>query len=662
MNRIAQANAAAVRYRGTKHERTEIEQRQRADNTRVVAAAAEVEARLSRLARVGHLPPEAFLRAVSTGDSVDRTVLLERIIDASNDLQAVSFLARGARAARTVGRVAEDHNGRRVPFGTGFLVGPRLLLTNNHVLPDPAAAGGCVVELNCETDMDNQPAAIAAYRLDPATLFLTDQELDYTLVAVAAAADGRLPGEEFGWNRLVWQQGKIVIGEAVNVVGHPMGRLKEVAIRNNSLRNELDKFLHYTTDTEPGNSGSPVYNDQWEVVALHHSGVPRTDARGNWLKPDGTRWQPQDGEAAVQWIANEGVRVSVLLTHLHTRPLTDAERQVLTELGSQARPPNVSPAPAVTVPVGPGAVVEVVTAGAGGAVGLHARRPPLDGSTHLVFLHGRSQQGRDPTLLRAGWAAGLAGGLGAAGLPTVDPADVWFPFYGDALAGAVDGREALADTSAALYEELVTEAAYRVGMPTTVETDPQEGIVDGLVGRLHRPLSWLANRSGLDEAFIAAVFKDVAAYLDRPTVRDLVLDTVLGCLPTGGRLVLVSHSLGTVVAMDLLTRLPAGLQVDALVTAGSPLGMDAVYKRLIIGGPHRPELVGSWLNAWCAADAVAIGCPLSQTWQALAGPIGQGRGITEVLTNNAKDRAHDIVEYLADARVARAVALGLRAG
>jgi hypothetical protein len=105
--------------------------------------------------------------------------------------------------------------------------------------------------------------------------------------------------------------------------------------------------------------------------------------------------------------------------------------------------------------------------------------------------------------------------------------------------------------------------------------------------------------------------------------------------------------------MDLLTRLPAGVQVDTLVTAGSPLGMDGVYKRLLAGGPHRPRRVGSWLNAWCAADAVAIGCPLGQVW---------GHDVTEVLTDNAKDRAHDIAEYLADARVASAVEHALRGG
>ena len=55
---------------------------------------------------------------------------------------------------------------------------------------------------------------------------------------------------------------------------------------------------------------------------------------------------------------------------------------------------------------------------------------------------------------------------------------------------------------------------------------------------------------------IAAVFRDVAAYLDRDKIRELVLDTVLATTQTSGKLVLVSHSLGTIVAMDLLTRLP----------------------------------------------------------------------------------------------------------
>jgi V8-like Glu-specific endopeptidase len=30
--------------------------------------------------------------------------------------------------------------------------------------------------------------------------------------------------------------------------------------------------LHYRAPTEPGSSGSPVFNQDWELVALHHAG------------------------------------------------------------------------------------------------------------------------------------------------------------------------------------------------------------------------------------------------------------------------------------------------------------------------------------------------------------------------------------------------------
>ena len=461
------------------------------------------------------------------------------------------------------------------------------------------------------------------------------------------------------------------MGEPVNVVGHPMGRLKEIAIRNNSLQTVLDEFLHYKTDTEPGNSGSPVFNDQWEIVALHHSGVPRTDEQGNWLKPDGTRWRPQDGDDAIDWIANEGARVSVLLRHLAGRQLSDPERAVLAELGPHALSAEPLAPAAPGAPVA--AVVETPTRpeaapAAAGHAGLAGRRAPFDGATQLVFLHGRSQQGKDPQLLRGKWTAGLAKGLALAGLPAVDAADVWFPFYGDAFADSLAAREALAldpldaelDPAEALaprdastrsvYESLLEEAAEQAGLPPGAGTEDE--FLGGLVGKLQKQLSWLANRSGLDEVLIAAVFRDVAAYLDREDIRQLVLGTVLRSVPTSGRMVLVSHSLGTVVAMDLLTRLPAQVELVQLVTAGSPLGMDTVFKRLLTGGPQRPDRVRDWLNAWCPADAVAIGCPLRDDW---------GDRLSEVVTNNPKDRAHSIEEYLADSRVAAAVGAALGA-
>jgi hypothetical protein len=103
--------------------------------------------------------------------------------------------------------------------------------------------------------------------------------------------------------------------------------------------------------------------------------------------------------------------------------------------------------------------------------------------------------------------------------------------------------------------------------------------------------------------------------------------------------------------MDLLHRLGRDAQVPLLVTAGSPLAMDAVHRRLLAGGVHRPGGVGAWLNVWCAPDAVAIGCPMQSVWGAAAGPM-----LTEVVTDNPPERAHYISEYLGDVRVAGRIA------
>jgi endonuclease G, mitochondrial len=256
--------------------------------------------------------------------------------------------------------------------------------------------------------------------------------------------------------------------------------------------------------------------------------------------------------------------------------------------------------------------------------------------------------------------AGLNQGLTLAGLQTRDPADAIFPFYGDVLLQSTGSRESVQRSPHGddLFEQIVAETADRLGMPTAAERtdlaadESLRGFGTGLLGKLHGQLSWIAARSGLDDFLIAQIFKDVASYLDNAQTRRQVLDTVMKAVPASGRLVLVSHSLGTVVAMDLLSQLPAALDVELLVTAGSPLGLDAVYNRLEVKGPHRPARIKHWLNTWYAGDPVAIGCPLSRSW------TGQ---LEELTVDNSKDRAHDIAEYLAHAPVAASISKRLMA-
>ncbi|MFE1299368.1 trypsin-like serine peptidase [Streptomyces sp. NPDC058731] len=696
--RARQLAAAAERYRASGDERRAVERQQDA-GVPFPDSGLAIAARATRLLERHAVPAVLAVEAVRA-QPLTAPDAYERIIGVSKELQAWSFLPRGARAARTVARISTRENGRELPLGTGFLVSPRLLMTNHHVLPDAETARQCFVEFDAQVTVDNTPQPATRLEFDPDGFFVADQRLDYALVLVAAGPDGRPPGETFGWNRLSVQPGKLVIGEPVNVIGHPMGRLKEIAVRDNMLQVRLDDFLQYTTDTEPGNSGSPVFNDQWEVVALHHSGVPRTDEQGRVLRTDGQVWQPGDGDDAVDWVSNEGVRVSSILQHLAQLPAAlrsgpPAEMGAESGLGAAeslgtaaavAPLPDAAtavPAPAVPAPAVAATAVAAtasaaaasgpVTAPAGTHTGLRARDGTFGGRRHLVFLHGRSQEHKDPQDLRREWTAGLNQGLVRAGLPTVDPADAWFPYYGDRLVQALAAHEAVprvteavgpspaeavapaSPTARAVYEEMIGEAARKWNLPPERQPDLERITLGDVVGRLHRQLGWLAARSDLDAWTIALILRDVAAYLDDRPVRDAVLGSVLETLPEDGEVILVSHSLGTVVGMDLTTRLSPALRTIHLTTVGSPLGLDSVYKRLLIGGPKRPDVVADWLNWWSPSDAVAIGCPLADEW---AGAV------TDVAVLNAHDRAHDIAEYLSHPEVAGEIGshLGLATG
>ncbi|GGV73657.1 hypothetical protein GCM10010294_36090 [Streptomyces griseoloalbus] len=669
-----QAAAAAARYDETSEQRQEVERQQEAG----VSFPDSPEALAVRAARLldRQAVPAAMVMEAVRAEPLAPSAAFERILGVSKELQAWSFLPRGARAARSIARISARENGRELPIGTGFLVSPVLLMTNHHVLPDADAARHCFVEFDAQVTVDNTPQPPTRLEFDPDGFFTADKRLDFALVAVAPGPGEKPPGEAFGWHRLSTQMGKLVIGEPVNIIGHPMGRLKEIAVRDNALQVRLDDFIHYRTDTEPGNSGSPVFNDQWEVIALHHSGVPRTDEQGRTLRPDGRVWQPGDGDDTIDWVSNEGVRISSVLKHVASLPLTPGQRELLAGMGPEsglggplaavgAAGAVAGPVPATTDAVaGPTALSapvgrSSVEAVAPRATGLRARDSAFGGRRHLVFLHGRAQQGKDPNALRRQWAAGLNQGLVRDGLPTVDPADIWFPFYGDRLVQAIGMHESVAlDTEAptagtpespttrTVYEEIIGEASAKWYIPPETQQADERLNMDPTVGAVWRRLGWLAARSELDAWTISLVFRDVAAYLDDQRIREEVLGCVLETVPDEGEMVLVSHSLGTVVGMDLLTRLSPGVEVVHLTTVGSPLGMNSVYRRLLSGGPKTPERVADWLNAWCPTDAVAIGCPLADDW---------ADGPTDLAVVNARDRAHSITEYLAHDEVARSI-------
>ncbi|APO72220.1 DNA/RNA non-specific endonuclease protein (plasmid) [Rhizobium gallicum] len=233
----------------------------------------------------------------------------ERIIGES-DLMSINFLDRGKRAAAAVCRIKVPSGGGTW-YGTGFLVGSRLLLTNHHVLGTPDEASQCEAEFEYEHDIDGVLREPVRFNLRPHEIFYTNAELDITFVAVTALSEEGVPLDRYGRLPLIPLSGKGIAGEWVTIVQHPGSDPKQIAIRASQIIAldqraadgiNLDNFIHYSTDTEPGSSGAPVFNDQWQVLALHHKAVPAMTESG---EQEGAGTKPV-------WIANEGVRISAI--------------------------------------------------------------------------------------------------------------------------------------------------------------------------------------------------------------------------------------------------------------------------------------------------------------------------------------------------------------
>lgn len=62
-------------------------------------------------------------------------------------------------------------------------------------------------------------------------------------------------------------------GEPVNIIQHPKGRRKEVVVSNNWTLLLFDDYISYDADADFSSSGSPVFNQQWQLVALHHGSI-----------------------------------------------------------------------------------------------------------------------------------------------------------------------------------------------------------------------------------------------------------------------------------------------------------------------------------------------------------------------------------------------------
>jgi hypothetical protein len=232
---------------------------------------------------------------------------LETIVRESNSLLDIhNWVARLTEIEGMVCRIAIDSSGTLVPRGTGFLVAPDIVLTNRHVIA-PVLDGnyqpsqlraqfdyhvlrngtvdeGTLVKLADDWLLGSAQHDPIDTKVHPLSNEPDAGNLDFALLRLSRPAGaqtlaGGKPNGKPARGFLDLEAGATPADKnsPVFIVQHPEGGTMKLALDTAGVigisKNQLR--IRYRTNTLRGSSGSPVFNQDWELIALHHAGDPK---------------------------------------------------------------------------------------------------------------------------------------------------------------------------------------------------------------------------------------------------------------------------------------------------------------------------------------------------------------------------------------------------
>ncbi|AKC85799.1 hypothetical protein WQ53_02505 [Pseudoxanthomonas suwonensis] len=285
----------------------------------------------------------------------------------------------------------------------------------------------------------------------------------------------------------------------------------------------------------------------------------------------------------------------------------------------------------------------------------------------MVLVHGINQQGKSAQKIQDDWLGALRATYARHGpdplgkLSRIDAA-----FYGDTLEQLSSARvtsQAIAlgaEDAPADFDEFAVDALKEMAlrMGATEEQIQAEVAVTAVPQGAGLHKKWVKAISRVVETvspfrgtLALRVLGQAHAYIRNQHVHDEVNKLVRPIFEDDEPVIVVSHSLGTIVAYSLLREFARNgrpRQSPLLITLGSPLGIDSVRK----GFPKprtRPDNVQRWINGSDPEDFVALRAELTQ------GNFGPGIENYPDFENGYDD-PHSIAGYLGDPRVAKAIA------
>jgi Trypsin-like peptidase domain/Effector-associated domain 1 len=203
-------------------------------------------------------PVQNLVDETLSWENTETVETLEVLMGERSTFLPVHWLELGAQCARSVAKVVHPNKA----YGTGFLTLNNIFVTNNHVLETIDQARKALIYFNDQANADGLGYIPTKFEIDPDKGFKTSVENDWTFVRVKGDANA-------DWGAIVVEPVEIELKQRANIIQHPGGESKQIAIYNNRVTEVSETYIRYTTDTLGGSSGSPVFDDEWHLIALH---------------------------------------------------------------------------------------------------------------------------------------------------------------------------------------------------------------------------------------------------------------------------------------------------------------------------------------------------------------------------------------------------------
>lgn len=204
---------------------------------------------------------------------------LEVLTMGRSTILPVNFLAKGIKTSKAVAKVEIKVSSNGYNVGTGFLFKIKdfnelFFITNYHVLNNQEDIAKTRIIFDFELDADGNSLSSKSFRIDETGPWYYSDVSEYD-TCIFKLLDENDELKDYG--HIALNEINVKKNDFVNIIQHPGGEMKQISLYHNIVTNTGDRTIQYLTDTLKGSSGSPVFNSDWEVVALHHSGGGRKE-------------------------------------------------------------------------------------------------------------------------------------------------------------------------------------------------------------------------------------------------------------------------------------------------------------------------------------------------------------------------------------------------